>query len=209
MFNFASAPAAPQSNNSQFSFGSQSSDKPSAPAFSFSAPTTNAVQNPQFSFTTPFINNAAATPFKFNAPTQNTEPETNENDDEEDGVKEDQIDSKAFMTGAGEEDETTQFETRCKLFKMENDKWELIGLGDLKIKLNKNGKRRFLLRADMSGRVLLNCGLFKGMPVKRLNPKQVFVKCAVEGNTLQDFLFQVKDKGVGDLFEQAIANAST
>lgn len=65
----------------------------------------------------------------------------------------------AEVAGAGEENEDTVLEQRGKLYRLENGKYEVVGLGVFKVKRNKDdGKRRLLLRKDGSGHVALVSG---------------------------------------------------
>jgi nucleoporin NUP2 len=62
----------------------------------------------------------------------------------------------AEVAGAGEENEDTVLEQRGKLYRLENGKYEVVGLGVFKVKRSKDdGKRRLLLRKDGSGHVAL------------------------------------------------------
>jgi nucleoporin NUP2 len=60
------------------------------------------------------------------------------------------------LAGEGEEDEDTVLEQRGKLYRLQNGKYEVVGLGVFKVKRSKEGgKRRLLLRRDGSGHVIL------------------------------------------------------
>ena len=57
--------------------------------------------------------------------------------------------------GQGEEDEETVHQVRARLTKLEGGKWVVLGLGELRLKKAKDGKRRLLLRSDGGGNVIL------------------------------------------------------
>lgn len=88
---------------------------------------------------------------------EDTDPET---------VKDAQLN---LLTNAGEEDEDCLYEVRAKGLKLvektaDNGKtektWEVQGLGPLRVLVNKETKRaRFLLRADPSGKAVLNTAM--------------------------------------------------
>ncbi|KAK2757618.1 hypothetical protein FQN54_004587 [Arachnomyces sp. PD_36] len=69
-------------------------------------------------------------------------------------------------TGAGEEDEDVLFEVRASAFRLEKGKgWEKRGEGPIRVlKHRDNGRSRIILRADPSGKVVLNVSLRKGHP---------------------------------------------
>lgn len=59
--------------------------------------------------------------------------------------------------GVGEEEEDTLFESRARGLKMQNGSWEVQGTGLIRIlKHRATGRARVLLRADPSGKVVLN-----------------------------------------------------
>jgi hypothetical protein len=72
---------------------------------------------------------------------------------------------------AGEEDEDNIYEVRSKALKFDTttNKWETAGLGPLRfLKHKETGKTRVLLRADPSGKIVLNKGL---LPKVKYEPK--------------------------------------
>ncbi|KAJ1569773.1 hypothetical protein HK096_001885 [Nowakowskiella sp. JEL0078] len=89
---------------------------------------------------------------------------TIEDGDGEDLPLDPQLDNLTMMKGEGEESDDVIFESRAKVFQFKLSKWVPIGLGVLKVNQNKiDSKKRVLMRADSSGRVLLNSFLFKEM----------------------------------------------
>jgi len=125
-------------------------DKPALPAFSFGAAPIN---NGAFSFAFP----------------QPTQAVVSDNEDDEDGIPAEEQESfsltrntsEALKTGAGEENEATVHEQRCKVFLSDREKgW--IDLGVVVFKVNRDqrpdaaGQSRILCRAEGSGRIVLN-----------------------------------------------------
>ncbi|PGH07556.1 hypothetical protein AJ79_06226 [Helicocarpus griseus UAMH5409] len=107
-------------------------------------------------------------PYPFSAGTsaevsRSTTPNQSDNgaDEAEDATPDAQVD--LLRGGQGEENEDEVFEVRAKAFKLqpppgeEVPKWEVQGVGLLRILKHKTtGRSRVLLRADPSGRVILN-----------------------------------------------------
>jgi nucleoporin NUP2 len=147
-FSFGSS-AAPSSSG--FSFGQKADG--SAPSFSFGA----AAAGKPFSFTptfsAPMSANASSTSLA-SAPADGApETATGEGDTAPPASPSKNL---AEVAGAGEENEDTVLEQRGKLYRLENGKYEVVGLGVFKVKRSKDdGKRRLLLRKDGSGHVAL------------------------------------------------------
>ncbi|ORY46472.1 hypothetical protein BCR33DRAFT_715545 [Rhizoclosmatium globosum] len=161
-------------SSSSFSFGTKPAAAAPAPASTFSgfgslAPTTT----PSFggfgslapATTTPtfggFGNLTSA------APAATTE-ETAGGDDDDEPEPDEQIDQSTLMRGAGEESEETLHEVLSKTSKLNatDKKWEDVGKGILKVNWDASAsKGRLILRADGSGRVLLNAAVYKGMKI--------------------------------------------
>jgi nucleoporin NUP2 len=182
------AAAPPVSTTGGFSFGSTQSTTPAVTAplsttggFSFGSTQST---TPAFTMTAPKINTVPATP-------ANAEAE----EDGEDGVpKEEQIGDALMSGGAGEEHEATTYEVRCKLFESVDKEWKSKGIGLLKIKKDKaSGKSRVLVRADGSGRILLNAGIYGSMPVHAVGDTQVSIVMQ-PADKLVTFLVKVKTK---------------
>jgi nucleoporin NUP2 len=138
-FGASSAAEAPKAGAGGFSFGSSGS-APAAAAKPFSFGSTS---TPSFSFgassasgSTP----APATPAAAPAPAE-----------DDSGSK-----NLADAVGQGEEHEDTVVEQRGRLLELVEGKWQVVGLGQFKFKRAKEGgKRRLLMRADGSGKVLM------------------------------------------------------
>ncbi|KAJ3332505.1 hypothetical protein HDU76_014006 [Blyttiomyces sp. JEL0837] len=151
----------------------------------------------------------------FKAPSAETSIKANaggdeEGGDEEDGVPEEQIDPATFMRGAGEETEDTLVEIKSKAFSFNAEKknWDDVGVGMFKLNCDKNTKRsRVLMRAEGSGRVLVNAGVFKGMSPKFESDKSFSLVIVVDGKPSK-YLFKVKTgaQGVVDEINKAIAS---
>lgn len=119
-------------------------------------------------------------------------------EDDDDAPKEEQIDPEKLMKGAGEENEETVQEVRAKAYMFNQDKkaWVDIGLGVFKLNKDKiTGKSRLLLRADGSGRVLLNASMFAGMaPRLEADGKSVGFALVVNGKICKHLLKVKKEE---------------
>ncbi|KAJ3406148.1 hypothetical protein CcCBS67573_g03466 [Chytriomyces confervae] len=182
-FSFASA-------NSGFSFSSVSSDAPAKFGGFGSVPQPT---------TTGSFGGFGA----LNAPaSQGTDSQNTNEDDDEDAPKDEQIDSAILMRGAGEEGERTVHEVRCKAYVLRKAKWDDVGLGLLKLNTHRDtGKSRLILRADGSGRVLLNLAVFEGMNMKaepNSGGKAVGFMGVGDGGALSKYLIRVKDGSQGE-----------
>ncbi|BEI82171.1 hypothetical protein CcaverHIS002_0300390 [Cutaneotrichosporon cavernicola] len=172
-FSFGSASSAKPADKS-FSFGSSASgftfggsqdkDKAEAvkpadkPGFSFGSssstpkPFTFGSSAPSFSFGSTSSTPPATTTPTSTTPAPSTTPATETPAGEE-------TKNLADAEGAGEENETTVYEQRGKLYDLQGGKNTVVGLGQLKLKRAEDGKRRLLMRADGSGTVVLNMAL--------------------------------------------------
>jgi hypothetical protein len=209
-FNFAK----PKQEESKFAFGSVSKSNDEGSKFAFGSPAPipafgSTKDGPLFSATT------AETPVKsafsfvptstplgqsafgassFNAPVSVAAAETaNEEDGEEELPKEEQV-GDALLTGrAGEEDETIIHSVRSKVYKYEEGKWTLVGLGLLKLNENlKTQKSRILLRGE-AGQVLLNAAIFSKM-ILSVADNTVKFAVSIEAGKITQFSARVKTK---------------
>ncbi|KAJ3013230.1 UNVERIFIED_CONTAM: hypothetical protein HDU68_000814, partial [Siphonaria sp. JEL0065] len=181
-FSFGSA--APASTTSTFSgFGSLA-----APT----APTTTTTATPSFGGFSGFGGLSSN-------PSTIAPAETTNGDDDDEPTPDEQIDQETLMRGAGEESEQTLYSvlTRAHVYDAANKKWADVGKGILKINQNPETKKsRLILRADGSGRVLLNVAVFSGMGVKvETAAKSVSFMAVGEGAKLNKYLVKVKDIG--------------
>ncbi|ORX36801.1 hypothetical protein BD324DRAFT_627208 [Kockovaella imperatae] len=168
-FSFGGKPAT--SSGSAFSFGSGASTAPatngsSSASFSFGA------SKPAFSFGTAAPTDASKPAFSFGAPSSSSaSKESGEGaaDSIEPGsetqageVAEGSTTNLANAVGAGEEDEETVYEKRTKLHQLVDGKYEVRGLGVIRLKRAKQVvdggkiKRRLLMRSDGGGAIVLN-----------------------------------------------------
>lgn len=102
-------------------------------------------------------------------------------------------------SGAGEENEDNLFELRANAFKLNKGVgWQKQGVGLLRVLKHKsNGRSRALLRADPSGKVVLNVALQGGHPYTACkNSVQLLVPDA-EGN-LNQWALRVKTAEIAD-----------
>lgn len=72
----------------------------------------------------------------------------------------------------GEENETTKFSARAKLFEFEGGEWRERGLGNIKVNATEESAR-VIMRADGVLRLLLNTRIFSGMSFEIVQEKSV------------------------------------
>ena len=143
----------------KFSFGSQ--EQP-LPAFKFGSQPTQPLS--QFSFSKP------------TQPALDEEAEESGGEDDLIPAQEETLAKRELIeTGAGEEGETTLWQSRCKLFRFEsNNTWNDLGVGLVKLNSKSDTQRRLLVRAEGTGKVLLNVDV-KGVVVdyKEERPREL------------------------------------
>ncbi|KAJ1538945.1 hypothetical protein HK405_013330, partial [Cladochytrium tenue] len=127
-------------------------------------------------------------------------------DDDEDEPKDEQIDTAKLMRGAGEENEETLHEARTKAYQFTGagKGWADVGLGIVKLNRERagGGAARLILRADGSGRVLLNARVFAGMDPRLEQARGVSFLAATQGGRPARFLLKIKDQDASKaLFE--------
>ncbi|KAJ3292556.1 hypothetical protein HK104_005189 [Borealophlyctis nickersoniae] len=178
---------------SAFAFSSSAESTPNSTVSSFSTTF-------QFAKPNPAVNSFFGAPAP--ALVQAGSSHLTEEEEEDAASPEEQI-GDALMKGQGEEEEETIFEQRSKLYRWVEERmegtdrkpanWEPVGLGPMR--LNKNhetGKARLLLRADTSGRVILNTFLYSGMtPNVNKNELRFLI---VEGQKGVQFLAKFKQE---------------
>lgn len=209
-----------------FSFGSSESSAPAFKPFSFGAPANESAPAPLFSFgasstapalpTFSFGSTSATNGFSFSAPSAAAAATTTE---QQSGGEDDEIpaeeaesfnltrtNSEQLKTGAGEENETSQYEERCKVFMMDRtggNGWIDLGVGTFKINRynNETGKSRVLCRAEGSGKVILNTLVnVPGMDVTTIEGKKEVALLVIGPEGLPTkYLIRVKT------LEQAVA----
>ncbi|KAI9331098.1 hypothetical protein BDR26DRAFT_870712 [Obelidium mucronatum] len=175
----------------------------SAPAAAAAAPSTGASSGFSFgnlggssntggfSFGSSTTTSTSAAPSSFAAAAA-----TGDEDDDDQTPPDEQIDPSTLMRGAGEESETTNHSvlTKTHVYDATLKKWSDVGKGILKVNVHKEtGKARLILRADGSGRVLLNLAVFEGMGVKVEQGKSITFLAMGESGKLNKYLVKVKD----------------
>lgn len=87
----------------------------------------------------------------------------------------------------GEEDETELFRARCKLFVLENSKWNERGVGYLKLNRHeKTLKSRLIMRTEAALRLVLNTPIIASTAIDRATDRSVrFRGLLTEGSTQQ------------------------
>lgn len=237
---FQTATTSTPSATPSFSFGQPSSTGASGttPSFSFgqSASTTKEAENagkPAFSFS--FGSAAALNP---NAPTftpsfGTTAASTMNTGEEKAGEDEDgAAEAEGFVNerteeqtellkrGAGEEDETTLHEVRCKLFRMESaGSYKDLGINFLKVNKRKPEESdtkiriRLLARQEGTGQVTLNVSLVPQVSCQYAGEKKkdltLLVFEAGEDGTTKfcKYLVRTKDQAVAEPLKLAIESA--
>lgn len=129
--------------------GSKPAESGSKPAFSFGKPADSSSGAPAFGVSSGNL-------FKGDAKSD-AKPDTNAG--EPDDTPKTVTDSDDLSgQGPGEENEDNVAEYRVKLYKLDEGKWDVCGVGQLRVLVDKETKKaRLLMRAEQSGRVLLNC----------------------------------------------------
>lgn len=111
-------------------------------------------------------------------------------DGDPDAEKHEQIDLTAG--GPGEEDELVSHEVRAKALKFESEQWITKGLGPLRIlKHKETGVSRILMRADPSGKVILNKGILAKVNYESTG-KTVKLLTAGDSGGIETWIIQVK-----------------
>ncbi|KAI9817188.1 MAG: hypothetical protein M1827_001300 [Pycnora praestabilis] len=94
--------------------------------------------------------------------------------------------------GPGEEDENVLFKVNAKILLNDGGKYESKGVGPLRVlKHKESGKSRILLRANPSGKVILNATLLSGVQYINKPPKHVSVPVATDDGKLKTFFVKV------------------
>lgn len=98
-----------------------------------------------------------------------------------------------FVVETGEEEETTYFSCKAKLFHFTDKEWKERGIGTFKVNVREpeEGKKtaRMIMRADGVLRVMLNTPIFKGMVVgdptgKEPTTKQINIASVENGRSV-------------------------
>ena len=211
-------------DSQKFSFGTTPSNGGTVPSFNFTQKS-NSLDKPAFDFTK---NTSLATPFNFQMPKSDqkgsmfstmpaptfpvisaptTTDSTGVEDEDNDMQPEEQVGDALMVAKAGEEDEVTLYSVRAKLRKFVDSKWEIIGLGLLKVNQNKSTKNsRIILRSE-SGKVLLNVSIFSGMTVTIKENTSVNFAASLSSGSLTTISAKVKEKNDATALQEAIERA--
>lgn len=101
--------------------------------------------------------------------------------------------------GAGEENEEVLMETRARGLKMAKEGWDSQGVGFVKILKNRETSRsRVVLRADPSGKVLLNASLMKAIKYT-INGTGVLFAVPQPDGSLEQWAIRTKKEDIGRL----------
>ncbi|EFQ97305.1 hypothetical protein MGYG_00346 [Nannizzia gypsea CBS 118893] len=125
----------------------------------------------------------------------NLRPAQSDTDATNDPSDETEKHSQADFTrsGPGEENEDAVFECRSRAYQLTEGKWEVKGVGVLRIlKHRTNKKSRIILRADPSGSVVLNTNLMPEIDYKQNSNNVQFFVASESG--FQQWMLRVKTK---------------
>ncbi|WFD44468.1 hypothetical protein MPSI1_003136 [Malassezia psittaci] len=218
---FSFRPPASSQPSSGFSFKKpqeESSVSEPKPSFSFLTPTTTSATpsstQPKFSF-----GNASKAPLAF-APSASalstsasSEPTTETVQSEAQqtdapgspppSTSQDKASDENTLTssGQGEEEEETKHEVRAKIWKLDQGKWQDLGITVFRLKYNPSfSKTRVLARNAVNGNVVLNFNLYAGMKITcektivsfvgMIDAKPCSLRCKVKTNQAADALTQ-------------------
>eukprot|EP01056_Protomagalhaensia_sp_Gyna25_P003257 Protomagalhaensia_sp_Gyna_25__3256@NODE_295_length_4022_cov_94_985438_g228_i0_p2_GENE_NODE_295_length_4022_cov_94_985438_g228_i0NODE_295_length_4022_cov_94_985438_g228_i0_p2_ORF_typecomplete_len198_score55_69Ran_BP1/PF00638_18/6_1e03Ran_BP1/PF00638_18/2_4e36WH1/PF00568_23/0_072_NODE_295_length_4022_cov_94_985438_g228_i016282221 len=90
-----------------------------------------------------------------------------------------QVDVQAVDVVTGEEDEECVWQQRSKLYRWVAGEWKERGLGDSKLLRDKDGKTRFLLRQEKTGKIVANHYIVPKDDQCKLKPNAGSDKCYV------------------------------
>lgn len=107
-------------------------------------------------------------------------------------------------SNVGEEDESVEFEQKCRTFKLEKESssWSPQGLGNLRLlKHPETGRARMVIRGDPNGNVILNTLLKKELDYS-LTSNSVQLIVPEEGGTVSQYAVRVKKERLQALFDK-------
>ena len=111
--------------------------------------------------------------------------------------------------GAGEENEDVIVETRARALEFKNGTWESKGIGFLRIlKDRTNSKARVVVRADPSGKVVLNISLMKEVDYKQSGNAVTFLVPQPDGAKPQQWALRVKKEDLASVASKMEENKS-
>ncbi|RJE21167.1 hypothetical protein PHISCL_06490 [Aspergillus sclerotialis] len=111
--------------------------------------------------------------------------------------------------GAGEENEDVIMETRARALEFKNGTWESKGIGFLRIlKDRTTSKARVLVRADPSGKVVLNISLMKEVDYKHSGNAVTFLVPQPDGAKPQQWALRVKKEELDSIASKMEENKS-
>lgn len=101
-----------------------------------------------------------------------------------------------LVGNAGEENEDVAFVTRARALKYKQPSgWETQGVGPLRVLKNREaGRARLVLRADPSGKVVLNTAIQKAIDYKVANNSIQFIVPRADGSGVDPWALRVKTK---------------
>ncbi|QGA16175.1 hypothetical protein EYB26_003842 [Talaromyces marneffei] len=159
------------------------------------------------------LNPAAQLLAKEGTTTASVTSDSNAEETDTETVKDTQLN---LLTNAGEEDEDCLCEVRSKGLKLaektaDNGKtektWEVQGLGPLRVLVNRETKRaRFLLRADPSGKAVLNTSISRAIEYKTQSGNCTFLVPRVDGSGMDLWTLRFKKEFTAEV-ENAVKTA--
>lgn len=144
-----------------------------------------------------------------NPATTSSVPASNEDTGAEDTDGQDcSNDPQVNLVGnAGEENEDVAFETRARALKYQQPSgWQTQGVGPLRVLKNQQaGRARLVLRADPSGKVVLNTAIQKAINYKVENNSIHFIVPRADGSGVDPWALRVKTKEAATELGKALA----
>jgi len=117
----------------------------------------------------------------------NTQQNNNDNKDDDEG------------------EEKRAYETRAKVFKLdtESKQYKQLGLGDLRIMVDKTTKKSRIVLYDACGRLMVNLNLYKGITFNREGKKAVAFVASTADEGPAKFMVRVKNTELADALKEA------
>lgn len=148
-------------------------------------------------------------PSALSAPSTAASGTSTANTDAEDTDADTTNDPQINLVGnAGEEDEDVLHTVRSRALKFQNNTWEVQGVGQLRVLLNKaTGRARIVLRTEPAGKVVLNSAIHKAINYKVQGSSVQFVVPRVAGDGADSWALRVKTKEMAAELGEALTKA--
>lgn len=199
---------------SPFSFGKETEGKKASP-FAFGATSTTSSAPFQFSFASPLPSFGAKASSSAAVVGKTADDEATDDADgipagEEESFTNSRTNTELIKTGAGEEDEKALCEERCKLYMLDKeDGWKDLGIAIIKVNHSEaTGKSRIIVRAEGSGKMLLNSWINETMTVEYTNgKKELDVLCVNQAGKIAKYAVRCKEAAIVRAFYEKVLQA--